>query len=642
MNRIVEDFQDFSVGEFPYDYSPLGEYHFIIPQRTGNWIEVSKNHGWRRNQVANWNIVEEDGAKAIEQSSLTPECFAILATGDFGCMDYNLEVEMRPLSRNGIAGTVFRYNTSNSLYSFYFEGNTIKLACSDLGKWKILGVRYLELDCDKRYILRVETKENQISCFINGNLVFNLSDETFLKGKYGLIANSPCRYYKLSVDIIQKEELIPNVESVPGLKLWKKIYFPEGKGAGRSIRFGDLDGDGRLEFILAQNIRRTIGDGFCLISYMVAYDLDGNILWEVGESSSKNTLVTNDLPFQIYDIDNDGNNEVIYMRDFKIQILEGKTGRVRERFPAPYSKSYKRWIGDFSENIYYRIAGDCIMFCNVSGMSKPQDILIKDRYHNIWVYNNKFQLIWEASCNTGHYPCAYDIDKDGKDEILVGYTLFDHEGSRLWELPGLKDHADGIVIAPIGLNEEVKIVIASGYDGLIFSDLNGNIISKHAIGHAQTPSIAKFFPDMPDLQICTITYWNYPGTICLYDSNGNELSIFEIYPIGSPLIPINWKGDGQEYILFSGDKKYGGLFDGKGKKVLSFPQDEHPTLCCTALDLVDDERDEIILWDTEKMYIYTQDTPFEGERIYAPIRNPLYNESNFKGIISFPSYKPVR
>ena len=282
------------------------------------------------------------------------------------------------------------------------------------------------------------------------------------------------------------------------------------------------------------------------------------------------------------------------------------------------------------------------MFCNVSGMSKPQDILIKDRYHNIWVYNNKFQLIWEASCNTGHYPCAYDIDKDGKDEILVGYTLFDHEGSRLWELPGLKDHADGIVIAPIGLNEEVKIVIASGYDGLIFSDLNGNIISKHAIGHAQTPSIAKFFPDMPDLQICTITYWNYPGTICLYDSNGNELSIFEIYPIGSPLIPINWKGDGQEYILFSGDKKYGGLFDGKGKKVLSFPQDEHPTLCCTALDLVDDERDEIILWDTEKMYIYTQDTPFEGERIYAPIRNPLYNESNFKGIISFPSYKPVR
>lgn len=363
-------------------------------------------------------------------------------------------------------------------------------------------------------------------------------------------------------------------------------------------------------------------------------DLDGNILWEIGEPSSKNALVTNDLPFQVYDIDGDGNNEVVCIRNFEIQILDGKTGKIKEKFPAPRSKSTKRWASDFSEDIFYRIAGDSIMFCNVSGREEPRDILIKDRYHNAWVFNNKFDLLWEVSCNTGHYPCAYDVDGDGKDEILIGYTLFDDDGSKLWELPDLRDHADGIVIADIDLDGNLEVVIAGGDDGIMITDINGNILMKDNIGHAQTPSVAKFLPEIPGLQICTITFWKYPGTICIYDAKGNRLKTFEIYPIGSPLIPVNWKGDGQEYILFSGDVKYGGLFDGAGRRVLSFPDDGHPSLCCTALDLIGDARDEIVLWDTEKMYIYTQDTPFEGDKLYTPKRNPLYNESNYKGIIS--------
>ncbi len=638
MERIEENFQDLSIGVLPYDYSPLGEYHFKIPGGTGRWVEASRYHVWRRSQVGNWNIVEENNNKVMEQSSFTPECLAILVTGENSWVNYDLEIELRPLSKQGITGIIFRYNTSSSYYSLYFEGDTVKLACNNLGVWKILGIRYLEVNCDEKYLFKVGVKDSKILCYIDGDLIFDINDNTFSKGKVGLIASSPCRYYKVLADIHLKEERSFASEDCPGLKIWKKIYFPSGKGAGRSIRFGDLNGDGRSEFILAQNIRRAMGDNFCLISYMVAYDLDGNILWEIGEPSDKNALVTNDLPFQIYDIDNDGNNEVICMRNFEIQILEGKTGKIKEKIPAPNSKPTRRHPGDFSEDIYYRISGDSIMFCNVSGNSSPRDILIKDRYHNVWIYNSKLELLWEASCNTGHYPCAYDIDEDGKDEIVIGYTLFDHNGSKLWEVPDLRDHADGIVVSPIGLDGEVKIVIAGGDDGIMIVDKNGNTIVRHNIGHAQTPSVAKFFPEMPDLQICTITYWKYPGTICLFDSKGSILSKFEIYPIGSPLLPVNWKGDGQEYILFSGDTVYGGLFDGRGNRVLEFPDDGHPILCCTALDLLGDPRDEIVLWDTEKMYIYTQDTQFSGNNIYSPIRNLPCNESNYKGIISFPNY----
>jgi hypothetical protein len=43
-----------------------------------------------------------------------------------------------------------------------------------------------------------------------------------------------------------------------------------------------------------------------------------------------------------------------------------------------------------------------------------------------------------------------------------------------------------------------------------------------------------------------------------------------------------------------------------------------------------DARDEIILWDQERVWIYTQDRPFTGQKLYAPQRAPIYNESNYR------------
>ena len=55
-------------------------------------------------------------------------------------------------------------------------------------------------------------------------------------------------------------------------------------------------------------------------------------------------------------------------------------------------------------------------------------------------------------------------------------------------------------------------------------------------------------------------------------------------------------------------------------------------------DLTGDARDEIVLWDQERVWIYTQDRPFSGERIYAPQRNPDYNESNYRTVVSRPGW----
>ena len=100
-----------------------------------------------------------------------------------------------------------------------------------------------------------------------------------------------------------------------------------GFGAGRNVRFGDLDGDGQLDMLFAQNVAKVRGDAFDQISCLTAVTLDGKVLWQQGRPNPKNGLLTNDTPFQIHDLDGDGRAEVVLARDFQLQVLEGRRGR---------------------------------------------------------------------------------------------------------------------------------------------------------------------------------------------------------------------------------------------------------------------------------------------------------------------------
>jgi rhamnogalacturonan endolyase len=107
------------------------------------------------------------------------------------------------------------------------------------------------------------------------------------------------------------------------------------------------------------------------------------------------------------------------------------------------------------------------------------------------------------------------------------------------------------------------------------------------------------------------------------------------------MLPVNWRGDGQEFVLLSGSARHGGLIDGHLQRAVVFPDDGHPDLACYALDLTGDGRDEVVLWDEKSVWIYTQDRPFTGNKMYAPIRNPHYNFSNYSCIVSLPNWKDL-
>jgi rhamnogalacturonan endolyase len=63
------------------------------------------------------------------------------------------------------------------------------------------------------------------------------------------------------------------------------------------------------------------------------------------------------------------------------------------------------------------------------------------------------------------------------------------------------------------------------------------------------------------------------------------------------------------------------VLGGNGDAIVdSASADGHPDMAAAVLNITGDARDEIVLWDEHSVWIYTQDRPFKGDKIYAPIR----------------------
>ncbi len=644
--------------------SPVGllnaaiqEYHYL-PHRgvpLGPWENVICH-------LDAWVAGDEDGKPYLEQH-LAPAgtnqfTNPLFMTGDPEWSDYTVEIKVKPLSTADFAGVVFRYRTNRHYYLFALTGGdkarlTIRQPMDNVLRvpvWKELASAPFRYDTTHYYTLRVENDGPRMRAYVDGKLLLEASDNELTKGKAGLSATIPARFQDFRAEVsspvkaaieqrvrTREAELARLRDANPRPKLWKKFDTP-GFGAGRNVRFGDLDGDGHLDMLIAQNIPRVRGDAFDAISCLTAVNLDGKVLWQAGRPDPRNGLLTNDTPFQIHDIDGDGRNEVVLIRDFQLQVLEGATGKVRKAVPMPTAPDNK-------ERPYNLVSGDCLAFVNVSGGKGRREILFKDRYHSFWVYDRNLKPLWQGTGLTGHFPYPVDLDGSGRDHIAIGYALWSPEGKLRWSQDALlRDHADGIAAGRFGPDPKAPPrVYASGSDeGFILFDVQGNVLKHLRVGHNQSPSVAKYRPDVAGLQYISVNFWRNPGIVTLFDWDGNILAQDEPIHSGSPMLPVNWRGDGQEFCFLSANVKEGGLIDGHLRRVVMFPDDGHPDLAANVLDLTGDARDEIVVWDQNRVWIYTQDRPFSGKRIYAPERSPDYNESNYRVTVSLPAWKEVK
>lgn len=632
----------------------IQEYHYL-PHRgvpTHPWYNpITHNDSW----VAG----DEDGKTYLEQQLVhdQPDRWQpLFVTGDPLWTSYTVSARVKPLSLSQMAGIVFRYHTNRHYYLFSISGgNKARLAVRQpletkfrVIDWKELGSAEFNYDVKQYYELRVENDGPKIRAYINGKLLIEASDADVLKGRAGISANVPARFTdfvvsgtaetakRIQSSIQEREkELIAARAANPQPKLWKKFATPE-YGAGRNVRFGDLDGDGRIDMLIAQNIPKVRGDAFDHISSLTAVNLDGKVLWQIGRPDPRNTLLTNDTPFQIHDLDGDGKNEVVMVKDFQIQVLEGASGKVKQKTWMPPAPTTNK------ERPYELNSGDSMIFLNLSGKKGRQEILLKDRYQSFWVLNNDLKVIWSGSGQTGHYPYPYDFNGDGKDEFIIGYSRWNPDGKQAWSLDSqMKDHTDAISSGNYTGDPSARprIYSCGSDEGLVVMSEDGKLIKQARIGHAQTQSVGKYRPDLKGQQIMTANFWRNTGIVTLFDPDANILAQEELIPGSSHLQPVNWRGDGQEFALLSANIREGGMVDGQLRRVVMFPDDGHPDLAYQVMNVTGDERDEVIVWDQDAVWIYTQDRPFTGKRMYTPVRNPTYNDSSYRATVSTPAWK---
>lgn len=400
-----------------------------------------------------------------------------------------------------------------------------------------------------------------------------------------------------------------------------------GFGTWTGLRLGDLDGDGRLGIVAAQNRAQSI-------TCVTALDVTGKRLWRIGQAHADGHRAGSDVPVQVYDIDQDGQSEVVYIADGKVKIADGKTGKLEREGPLPAAN-----------------ANDCIAFADFSGRGQPQDMVVKTRYDQVWALDRDLKVLWTHKGNTGHYPWPHDFDGDGRDELACGFALLDHDGTKLWEatLPG---HADAVAIGDVDGNpdngDEIALACCGGNTFALLGR-DGTVRWKHPCGHSQHIILGDFRPDLPGKEVAALDRGNDRSAkgvdaVVLYSSDGKQLWRETRTDDGpSRWLTIittvnNWDGRKGDLILAHrrGGSTCPTLYDGHGRPVATFPF-PHPERQHFAqhADMFGDDREEVVVWNENWIYIYTNGAPYAGEA-KPDRRRPNKRLYNYTAYIGMP------
>jgi hypothetical protein len=389
---------------------------------------------------------------------------------------------------------------------------------------------------------------------------------------------------------------------------WKK--FDTGDyGTNHNIRLGDLTGDGNREIVMVRP--DASGSGVGSVSVI---DLDGELLWQYGQLVSLDEGCAGiELPVQVHDLDGDGAREVIFLSRGWLYLLDGRTGERIRRTRVPGGSELNSMI-----------------FGDLMGAGRDNCIILSDREHTLLALNEKGELLWEQHTSSGSQPMVYDMDDDGRHEVLMGYSVIHPGGELIYDVGAhIGERCNGVSVSEMRVEEQLTpcLVYAAGDWGLLYYDFSGHLLKQNILGHVSHLGIADLDMEMQGLEIISSNRWGSKGLAHVMDAGGNVINSFLPQSGVFRCQTVNWKGDGEEFFMTSADTIRGGLYDANGELAVAFPSDGHPLSYYTATDLTGDARDELLVWNSEELWIYTQnDNPRMGNT-YKPRRIPLHNFS---------------
>jgi outer membrane protein assembly factor BamB len=413
------------------------------------------------------------------------------------------------------------------------------------------------------------------------------------------------------------------------------------------VRVGDLNGDGAPDLLLVQSVY-----GSREIRCLTATTIHGERLWQHGQPSTANGRIYSDLPVQIYDWDDDGVNEVLYVRqavyadpiefiqgtdvirerarryegDATMVVLDGTTGREKTAFPIPAP------------------ADDCFLFADLTGRGRREDFVVKDRYWSMWGLARTGEVLWRWDGSPGHCPAIGDIDNDGRDEVFVGYALIDQDGKPLWEHDPGDSHQDAAYVARLPFGAW-RLMFGNG--GAHCLNPDGSEAWHKPLREAQHVVAGRYRFDTP-LQVAVIdrgyprSVTGNPAVLYLYDVATGEEIWRRPQPAGgwsAACTNIRWTGrhlHDEIMVYMRGTNQPVAIYDGDGDIVDEMEVPAHicgdydsgegvtPCHYCSRADVWGDGREEVIVFG------------WKGARIYAnarPLAIPtLYNNTFYPGM----------
>jgi len=286
--------------------------------------------------------------------------------------------------------------------------------------------------------------------------------------------------------------------------------------------------------------------------------------------------------------------EVVCVMGGKFCVLEGKTGKLKYAHELPDPDAH-----------------DCIVICNLTGGAFAQDVILKNRYRKMWAMDKDFHVLWTHEGNPGHFPWPHDFDGDGKDEIMAGYDMLDHDGTKLWSCLPLDDHADCIWVGQVDGLSEPGIVIG-GSVTVLYDRMGNEVWRNHDSKESQHVAMGRFKRDSDEILIAGLDRIERgrDGIDGMFILSSNGEAIWKEKRTSRGWLTIletveNWDGSGQNYIL-AYRRRAGllpGLYDGYGQRVVTFPTDGNVMFA----DLLGHGRQDVIVYTDETAWIYSSE-----------------------------------
>lgn len=600
----------FSAAEEPRLLTPFGE-----------WSLATFMHGvqWE------WCVLREGGRQVLEHSTIFTSC---IRAGDGSWGDYTLEFDVRQMlpqadtsmdemfNTRARSGVMFRYQGLRQSYALYLEcQERVVLACRNGLEWTPLAAREIKIDPANYYRLKVACKGDRITCWIDGEPLFDVTDSTFRRGRIACYANTLTRYgfLRAETNSADDSELAAHAnsearaiaQSAEGLSepvLWKRIAHPD-RGAWPMQKLAlDVSPGGTLEgaVVLTRDPAFAQRGGAALVSV----NTEGSVRWT--------RRVDSCAQMGVWDLDGDSAREVILFDGPMLRLLDAETGEVKTEAPTPPCNEAGNRGGREDETPHIPLYK--MYSANIRGLGKGRDIVLMDVYTAFWVLNDKLEVEWWRSREHGHDLGIYDIDGDGCDEIMCGYVLFDHDGRELWEVPGTEymvhthHHVDHIAIGEFDGDPGtgLEIVLTGGNAGVFLLDQEGKVRANRDVGHAQALTVGRYRPDLPGKQVLVGCLWGNPGARTMFTGSLERLWTYEPDNANGYDARVRW-APGRDLFLLVSTPAVAGFYDGFGRRVIPFP-DAHLSasdrpLC--AADFNGDGLDEFVIQGQKELLVYS-------------------------------------